>query len=59
MLLASIVAKRDRGTIMFESATMEIVGEIPDEPHYWEPICEAAMTALVEAGVVPPIKKDI
>lgn len=58
MLLVSVVAKRDRGTIWSKYKTKQIVGEIPGEPNYWEPIYETALKGLIEAGIAPPLKNE-
>jgi len=58
VLLLSVVNKRDRGKINPEPVSRQVVGEIPDEPLYWEPICETLLRGLIQAGVVPPLEKN-
>lgn len=32
----------------------EIVGQVPDDPHYWEPICDLLLNRMIGDGIIPP-----
>jgi len=57
MLLISKKFKRNGNTIEAIPYHVEVVGEIPDAPRYYDAICEVILPGIIEAGILPQVKK--
>lgn len=50
--LLEITIKRD-GSKIGPEISREIIGELPDDPHYWDPLCDFLIEKMVRDGVIP------
>jgi len=50
--LMQITIKRD-GNKLGPEISRKIVGELPDDPHYWDPMCEFLLDKMIRDGFIP------
>lgn len=54
--LVKITAKRD-GNKIGPEISREVIDELPDDPHYWDPLCEFLLDKMIRDGVIPDPSK--
>ena len=50
--LVQITVKRD-GSKIGPEVSRKVIGELPDDPHYWDPLCDFLKKKMVRDGVIP------
>lgn len=54
--LIKVTARRDRNKIT--TVSREIIDTLPDDPHYYDPLCDLLLKKMVRDGVIPDPQRE-